>query len=123
MPMPRMRSTPPSCTAAVIGRLADAWPRLGAQCGVTLDGDRPAFTFDMFSQIVEAAERGLGAGLVPRFVAAHAQSHGRLVVCEGLECRLDGGYHLVYRAQMRYDPTFPRFKEWLLSQARAIGAL
>lgn len=73
--------------------------------------------FEHFGMVLAAAKAGLGAALVPRVLVEEDLASGRLVRASGRS--LDGGspYGLIFPPQQADNPTFVRFRDWLVEAA------
>lgn len=96
-----------------------AWQQVASEAQITFSGSEHALSFNLYSQVLDAAERGLGVAALPRFVAARALELGTLVTVIERRVRLPGGYYLVHKPEVRYSAALRSFRDWLLGQARA----
>jgi LysR family transcriptional regulator, glycine cleavage system transcriptional activator len=101
-------------------QLPDAWEAVANAEAVSIEGAAPGITFDLFSQVLEAAERGMGLAVVPLFVARQSLASGKVVALfSGRTVSYGMAYYLAYEAAARYNEDFVRFRDWLLAEARS----
>lgn len=74
---------------------------------------------ELFSMLIEAAVAGLGAALVPKYMAHRQLANGSLI--QILEHSLPGqtGYWLAYPPERATHPGLSAFRNWLLTQTKA----
>lgn len=99
--------------------VSQAWQQVASEAQIVFSGSEHALSFNLYSQVLDAAERGLGVAALPRFVAARALERGTLVTVIERRVRLPGGYYLVHKPEVRYSAALRSFREWLLGQVRA----
>ncbi len=98
----------------ITGRTGD-WSRWLAQHGAT--AQRPAaMQFDQFSTMATAAQHGLGAALLPSFIAAPLIAKGELVAPFGGEVPATGRYYLVWPKDTPARAPQTAFRRWLETQ-------
>lgn len=90
-----------------------AWREWFAVHGLQVEGDMAGPRVELFSMAVEAAIHGLGAALVPTFVAQQEIADGRLVTLASQPFPSGRCYLLVYPEQKASNPTLQRFTTWL----------
>ncbi|QYX55374.1 LysR family transcriptional regulator [Roseovarius sp. SCSIO 43702] len=94
---------------------AEAWATWFAAHGV----EPPRITgtvHDQFSTIMQAALHGLGAALLPTYLAEPEIAAGRLVrLCE-TPTEMPGAYYLVWPKAKAHDPALAVFRDWLGGQ-------
>lgn len=94
-----------------------AWHDWFARAGIE---DAPGFRgqrFDQFGMIIEAAGAGLGAALVPRFLAEAELASGKLVVLFDRPLRSGTGYWFVYPEAKAGSTLVRAFGDWLKTEA------
>ncbi|WP_296764143.1 LysR family transcriptional regulator [Sediminimonas sp.] len=94
----------------------DAWPEWLAAHGVD-SGALAGTLFDQFSTITQAALHGLGAALLPDYLAEQDLATGRLVPVWGDAVEMQGAYYLVWPRSRTHAPALQRFRDWLATQA------
>jgi LysR family transcriptional regulator, glycine cleavage system transcriptional activator len=97
----------------------DAWREWFERAAVRVETTRPRPKFEHFMMLAQAAAAGAGVALVPRFLVEPELGEGSLV-CP-FEITLQGrhAYHLVYPYDRLRQPSFARFRDWLLDEARS----
>jgi len=73
--------------------------------------------FESFSQIVAAAEKGMGVALLPRFYAQQALSKQSLVSPFSVNFQSPWAYYLLSPKDKELPDSFPVFRNWLLPLA------
>lgn len=91
---------------------AEWFEQAGVATTVALRGPR----LDHFSMIAQAAESGLGAALLPRFLIAPELADGRLVMLVPHVLVSAEAYHLVYPEVRAQTPLVKAFGDWLLAE-------
>lgn len=69
--------------------------------------------FDQFSHVSEAAVAGMGAALLPRFIAEREIANGRLVAAFPDYMTTEGVYYLVWPKASEPSPALVAFIDWL----------
>ena len=72
-------------------------------------------TYEHFAMIVQAAVGGLGAALVPRFLAEDELCSGRLELLFDHSLKSDGAYYIFVPEINASSPPVRRFVDWVLS--------
>ncbi|MEI4195011.1 LysR substrate-binding domain-containing protein [Roseovarius sp. E0-M6] len=94
---------------------AEAWQTWFKSHGV----DNPRITgtvHDQFSTITQAALHGLGAALLPTYLADPEINAGRLVPLWDAPTEMPGAYYLVWPKARADDPALTAFRGWLTAQ-------
>jgi len=94
------------------------WGRWLAHFGAA--PQRPAaMMFDQFSTMATAAQHGLGAALLPTFIADSAIAKGQLVPAFGPAIPASGRYFLVWPSDAAPRPPLDLFRTWIQTQIAA----
>jgi LysR family transcriptional regulator, glycine cleavage system transcriptional activator len=92
-----------------------AWRAWFAHHGV--DAPTPqGMLFDQFAPMVEAAAHGLGAALLPQFLAQPEIASGRLINLFGGGVPGAGSYYLVWPKTGTWYPPLQAFRAWLAAE-------
>ena len=92
----------------------NAWQEWSASSGIELPGDSKVTRLDSMIAVVRAAERGIGAALVPIPLADQWFSQGSIVRLFEHELTADVSYYLVCRPDRVDDPAVTRLRDWIL---------
>jgi LysR family glycine cleavage system transcriptional activator len=97
----------------------DGWDRWAEAAGVDAPRPRKRISFDTMTELVHAAERGAGVGLIPVPLAA-GRLRARLLV-RLFEQSLQTGesYFLLHRADGATRPEIGSVREWILSEVHS----
>lgn len=97
----------------------DVWGTWADRYGVATHAQRPEPRFEQYSVLLQAAEAGMGVGLVPAFLAREAVTAGRLVepVSAGVDVPHHGHYLCYPRERLQQRTALRQFREWMLTQA------
>lgn len=101
----------------------DVWGTWAHRYGVSAEAQRAGPRFEQYSVLLQAAEAGMGVGLLPAFLARDALADGRLIapIDAGIDAP-DHGHYLCYpRERLARRPALQRFREWMLAQAATPG--
>ena len=93
-----------------------AWPEWLARHGLAAPAGS-AMIFDQFSTITQAALHGLGAALLPHYLAEQDIATGRLVPVWGGPVQARGAYHLVWPRLRPPSPALLALRDWLATQS------
>ncbi|MDZ7906498.1 MAG: LysR family transcriptional regulator [Cypionkella sp.] len=92
------------------------WGRWLAHFGAA--NQRPAaMMFDQFSTMATAATHGLGAALLPTFIAKDLLDTGRLIAAHGPAIPASGRYYLVWPKGAPARAPFAAFQSWIARAA------
>ena len=91
------------------------WDIWLAATGVDGGTGQPTLVFDTYLGVIEAASRGHGIALVPRFLVADDVALGRLRIVVPVAVRQPGGWHIVYRSDQAEDPRISAFVAWIVA--------
>ena len=95
----------------------DAWERWLMANGADPEGVY-GMMFDQFAALIEAANAGLGAALLPSLLVEKELATGQLVPV--IERPFPGSsYHLVWPAERKLYPPLLRFRQWLRAEVGA----
>jgi len=92
----------------------NAWKQWAAQSGIDMPRGADVIRLDAMSAVVQAAERGLGVGLVPLQLTREAFSAGRLVRLFRHVLETTDAYWIVMREDPRQRPDLACFRDWAL---------
>ena len=95
-----------------------AWGEWQRVAGVELPATSKTLYLDSMIAVARAAERGLGAALVPSQLSHSWFQSGSLVPLFSTELVTDDAYYFVCRPVDEKRETVRQFKEWVLSQFR-----
>ncbi len=73
----------------------------------------PGMVFDQFATMEQAAVAGLGAALLPRYLAEADLGTGRLVTLTNARATSVGAYYLVWPPSASSYPPLVAFREWI----------
>lgn len=92
-----------------------AWAEWMAAQGLGADHAVPGPIFEQFAMVAQAAQAGLGAAIVPRFLVEDELRSGLLVVPFDRPVESRQAYWLVYPQEKRDRPPVAAFRAWLLA--------
>lgn len=95
-----------------------AWRRWFASAGASAGNDLAGPRYELFTMLAEAAARGLGVALVPRFLFADDLASGRLVTPVMHAQVSDTPYRLLYPEHKGEHASLRAFSAWLEATAR-----
>ncbi|VVE61806.1 LysR family transcriptional regulator [Pandoraea captiosa] len=97
----------------------DVWGTWAACYDAAPHAQRPGPRFEQYAVLLQAAEAGMGVGLVPAFLAREAVEAGRLVVPvdAGVDVPRHGHYLCYPRERLQQRAALRQFREWMLRQA------
>ncbi|MDJ0906475.1 MAG: LysR substrate-binding domain-containing protein [Woeseiaceae bacterium] len=93
-----------------------AWKRWSKDSGIALPKDSKVTRLDSMIAVVRAAERGIGAALVPVPLADQWFKQGSIVRLFRNEFVADVSYYLVYRKERAGDPDVCLLRDWILQK-------
>ncbi|MBI3900421.1 MAG: transcriptional regulator GcvA [Gammaproteobacteria bacterium] len=96
----------------------EAWSEFFAACGLPSPNMRHAPGFEHFFMIIEAAATGMGAAILPLFLAHDELASGRLVQAFAQTHKRKHGYYLVHARAAASVRKIKVFKEWLIAEAK-----
>lgn len=99
----------------------DAWDEWHAAQGLAPVG-RNGPRYDQFAMLVEAAAAGLGAAVIPRFIAEVEIAAGRLAELPGRPVQDSRSYWLMRPADRPPSPALAAFAAWLVAETAAARA-
>ncbi|KAF1019954.1 MAG: Glycine cleavage system transcriptional activator [Paracidovorax wautersii] len=99
--------------------LPDAWEQWFRFSELPGQPGRDGPRFQIMSMALNAAAAGLGAALLPAFMAQDMLAAGKLVRLSPRSLRHAKGYYLVYPEESANRPALQTFKRWLLDTAQA----
>jgi DNA-binding transcriptional LysR family regulator len=91
-----------------------AWKRWSKSTGIQLPKDSKVTRLDSMIAVVRAAERGIGAALVPVPLADQWFKQGSIVRLFKQELVADAGYYLVYKEERAGDREVCLLRDWIL---------
>jgi DNA-binding transcriptional LysR family regulator len=91
----------------------DAWELFLIKNDVAFDALH-GMLFDQFMTMVEAANAGLGAALLPRFLVSRELEEGLLVEAVPSRAMATGQYHLAYPPDRASYPPLAAFRDWIV---------
>lgn len=91
-----------------------AWKLWSKSAGITLPKDSKVTRLDSMIAVVRAAERGIGAALVPVPLADQWFKQGSIVRLFNKELVSDVSYYLVYKEDRAEDPEVCLLRDWIL---------
>lgn len=97
----------------------DAWQKWFARSGIELGTGQEGPRYELMSMALNAAVVGLGAVLLPDFMANDAVATGRLRRLSRKQWVSTRGYYLVYPEESSGLEALKVFRTWLLAQAAA----
>jgi len=92
-----------------------AWTQWARQSGIQLPPDSKVISLDSMIAAARAAERGMGASLVPVIGGDRWFESGSLIRLFDKELVMDTSYYLVYDADRAKDKTVGRLRDWILA--------
>ncbi len=101
--------------------LSKAWQRWSAASGIALPGARKSMQFDSMIAVVRAAQRGLGAALVPMPMGELWFAEGSLERLFKAELVMDSAYYLVWRPAAAERRGVSLLRDWILETFREDG--
>lgn len=99
-----------------------AWRQWFAEAGVEAAEPLRGPRYELFSMLAMAATQGLGIALIPAMLVESELARGELRVASPRPLGGERGYYLVVPETGIDHPALGCFREWLLHQARKIGA-
>ena len=100
----------------------DAWERWADAAGLEPPRPRQRISFDTMTEIVQAAERGVGIGLVPMPLASARVRAGSLLPLSNQPLHTDESYVLRHRGDAAPAREVCTFREWLLREVCSVSA-
>lgn len=94
-----------------------AWRQWFSSLGLTVANDMAGARMELFSMTAEAAIRGQGLALIPRFLIEADLAQGRLVPLVKHDFLSDRRYYLIYPEQKSGNATLALFRAWLEAEA------
>ena len=91
-----------------------AWKRWSAASGIELPEDAKVTRLDTMTAAARAAERGVGAAMMPLGLGDKWFESGGLVRLFDYELKTDVSYYLVCSEDSAADPAAGRLREWIL---------
>jgi DNA-binding transcriptional LysR family regulator len=91
-----------------------AWKRWSKSTGIQLPKDSKVTRLDSMIAVVRAAERGIGAALVPVPLADQWFKQGSIVRLFKQQLIADAGYYLVYKEERAGDREVCLLRDWIL---------
>jgi DNA-binding transcriptional LysR family regulator len=101
----------------------DGWASWFANLGVDDNRTMQGVRYELHTMLISAAAAGLGIALVPRFFVDAQLEHLGLVMPLDAPAVADSAYYLVYPTELSHGKPLTSFREWLLREAAAYGAL
>lgn len=92
-----------------------AWAEWLEAQGLRMDGAVAGPIFEQFTMVAQAAQAGLGAAIVPRFLVEEELRAGRLVVPFDRPVESRQAYWLVHPKEKSARPAVAAFRTWLLA--------
>ncbi|MDJ0814504.1 MAG: LysR substrate-binding domain-containing protein [Woeseiaceae bacterium] len=93
-----------------------AWKQWSKAAGIELPKDSKVTRLDSMIAVVRAAERGIGAAMVPVPLADQWFKQGTIVRLFNKELVADVSYYLVYREERAGDPAVCLLRDWILQK-------
>ena len=93
-----------------------AWKRWAKVSGIELPADSKVTRLDSMIAVVRAAERGIGAAMVPVPIADQWFKQGSIVKLFTQELVADDGYYLVCREDRAGDDGVALLRDWILEE-------
>ena len=93
-----------------------AWKRWAKTSGIELPADSKVTRLDSMIAVVRAAERGIGAAMVPVPIADQWFKQGSIVKLFRQELLADDGYYLVCREDRAEDEGVTLLRDWILEK-------
>ena len=114
---------------AIIGRFpiivhetrSRAWKQWADAAGIRLPRDPNVIRMDSMIAVARAAERGMGAALVPVPLSERWFDSGSLVPLFRQELVADDGYYLVCKQNRADEPNVRKLREWVLQNFEIAG--
>lgn len=94
------------------------WGMWFARIGIQFKASHEAIKLDSTVMAIDTAIAGQGVALVPRSIAEHDLTTGRLVRLFDRSVTLDGGYFVAHLEMISDRPVVTAFLEWLFAEAR-----
>ena len=101
--------------------LAKAWPQWSESSGIALPAQRKSTQFDSMIAVVRAAQRGLGAALVPMPMGELWFEEGSLVRLFKPELLMESAYYLVWKSGADERRAVRLLRDWILETFREAG--
>ncbi len=92
-----------------------AWRYWSREAGITLPDNMPIIRLDSMIAVARAAERGLGAALVPARLSERWLSNGSLVPLFQYEMLSEEGYYLVVDDSKTEEAPVRQLRKWVLN--------
>ena len=91
-----------------------AWKHWSKATGIQIPKDSKVTRLDSMIAVVRAAERGIGAAMVPVPIADQWFKHGSIVRLFKQELVADVSYYLVCKEDREDDPSVSLLRDWIL---------
>lgn len=101
--------------------LAKAWPQWSEASNIALPERRKSTQFDSMIAVVRAAQRGLGAALVPMPMGELWFAEGSLVRLFEVELLMKSAYYLVWKAGADERRGVGLLRDWIMANFREQG--
>ncbi|MEL6448614.1 MAG: LysR substrate-binding domain-containing protein [Pseudomonadota bacterium] len=101
--------------------LAKAWPQWSESSGIALPAQRKSTQFDSMIAVVRAAQRHLGAALVPMPMGELWFEEGSLVRLFKQELLMQSAYYLVWKSGVGERRSVRLLRDWILETFREAG--
>lgn len=98
-----------------------AWTQWADASGIELPENSRITRLDSMIAVVRAAERGIGAALVPVPISNLWFKHGSIVRLFKQELVADVSYHLVCKEDRADDPSVLSLRDWILQNFADAG--
>lgn len=92
-----------------------AWSQWASESGIQLPPDSKVISLDSMIAVARAAERGMGAALVPVPIGNRWFESGSLIRLFDDELVIETSYYLVYEADRAKDESVGRLRDWILA--------
>lgn len=93
----------------------NSWPAYLRQLGVSADTPMPGPQYGLLTMALQAAEAGLGAALLPDYVAQPALNAGRILKLHATPFVSPRSYFLVAPQERAQAPIIQALRQWLLT--------
>ena len=100
-------------TIIVHDKRPDAWQQWEKSSGISLPRNPRTLTMDSMVAVAKAAQRGLGAALVPTFSESWFRDSSFVALFEH-ELETDDTYYFVSRSDIANDPNVQLLRDWVL---------
>lgn len=101
----------------------DGWAAWFANLGVDDNRTMQGVRYELHTMLISAAAAGLGIALVPRFFVDAQLDQLGLAIPLDAPAVADSAYYLVYPTELSHGKPLASFREWLLGEAAAYGAV